>query len=210
MHSVYVHATSPYFLLLAAMAATASATTIAINVTHLCGKLTTTLPPASIVSVAETSKQPTGRFPLNNANGSSSLTAVTEFLFGVSKPQWTGFAYASRTAVRKPSVVSGPTALMQRMRLPGAKYEENVKLDHHVTRADFGADAVGPFGIGLAVGDVGLRFIGNAEATVMWHSLPTELVLDLVDNAYDWDVIVKKVFFIPSNIIYFKFILHCT
>jgi hypothetical protein len=52
---------------------------------------------------------------------------------------------------------------------------------------------MGPFGFGLVVSDAGLRFIGIAEAAVMWHSMPAELVIDLISNPYEWDAIAKKV-----------------
>lgn len=82
----------------------------------------------------------------------------------------------------------------KQVRFPSIKYGENVKLDQQTQRPDFGGSAaVGPFGLGLVIGDAGLRFVGVAEAAVMWHSVPAEIVLDLVSNSYEWDVIAKKV-----------------
>lgn len=114
---------------------------------------------------------------------------------------WTGFAFASRTDVRRPSsggatvatTAAGPVAHKQ-VRFPSVKYGENVKLDQQTQRPDFGSPAaVGPFGLGLVIGDAGLRFVGVAEAAIMWHSVPAEVVLDLAGNSYEWDVIAKKV-----------------
>jgi len=87
-----------------------------------------------------------------------------------------------------------PVALAQ-TRFPSANHGENVKLDRHQTsRSDNGLGFAGPFGgLGFAVGDAGLRFVGVAEAAVMWRSLPAQLVLDLVDNPYEWHVVAKKV-----------------
>lgn len=89
-------------------------------------------------------------------------------------------------------------ALEQIAAFPSAKFRENVKLDQQTSRSDTGeglgtAAAIDLFGVGIVVGDVGLRFIGVAEDAVMWHSLPAELVLDLFSNPYEWDVVAKKV-----------------
>jgi len=89
-------------------------------------------------------------------------------------------------------------ALEQIAAFPSAKFRENVKLDQQTPRSDSGegsgtAAAIGLFGVGIVVGDVGLRFIGVAEDAVMWHSVPAELILDLFSNPYEWDVVAKKV-----------------
>jgi len=87
-------------------------------------------------------------------------------------------------------------ALEQISEFPSAKFRENVKLDQQTSRSDSGegsAAAIGLFGVGIVVGDVGLRFIGVAEDAIMWHSVPAELILDLFSNPYEWDVVAKKV-----------------
>lgn len=192
---------------------TAAAAAVTVNVTHLCGPhQPRPRPAATSAAVAEsepsrvngTSPPPPPSPPSVNGasppppsvNGSYSARPL---LFAVGREQWTGIAYAAagRTDVRRtPSAAataSGPTALGQ-TRFPSAKYGENVKLDQQTSRPDFGAAAAGPFGIGFAVGDAGLRYVGVAEAAVMWHSLPADLVLDLVTNVYGWDAVAKKVF----------------
>jgi len=87
-------------------------------------------------------------------------------------------------------------ALEQTAAFPSAKFRENVKLDQQTSRSDSGegsAAAIDLFGVGVVVGDVGLRFIGLAEDAIMWHSVPAELILDLFSNPYEWDVVAKKV-----------------
>ncbi|KAF0769684.1 prominin-1-A-like, partial [Aphis craccivora] len=136
-------------------------------------------------------------------NQSSSAAHITEFLFAVRKPGMVDFTYASRTTVQRrssssPNASTGPVALKQIATFPSAKYGENVKLDQQTSQSNGGAGsgtatAIGLFGVGIVVGDVGLRFIGVAEDLIMWHSLPAELILDLFSNPYEWDVITKKV-----------------
>jgi len=89
-------------------------------------------------------------------------------------------------------------ALGQIATFPSAKFGENVKLDQQTSQSDGSAGsktatAIGLFGVGIVVGDVGLRFIGVAEDLIMWHSVPAELILDLFSNPYEWDVVAKKV-----------------
>ncbi|XP_003242766.1 prominin-1-A-like [Acyrthosiphon pisum] len=143
----------------------------------------------------------TSSSPLTD-NRTSSAARVTEFLLAVRKPGIMGFTYASRTAMRRssssPDASTGPVALEQIAAFPSAKFRENVKLDQQTSRSDSGegsgtAAAIGLFGVGIVVGDVGLRFIGVAEDAVMWHSVPAELILDLFSNPYEWDVVAKKI-----------------
>lgn len=194
-HSSIVHRhttmTRPSAVLLQLILATVTAAKVTVNVTHLChprlspaGSATTAAPSTavSVATVAASSSTPP-------------LSSKTELLLAVRrKPYWTGFAYARRTDVPASiaPAAAGPVALGQ-TRFPSAKYGENVKLDQQMSRPDFGGTVVGPFGVGFAVGDAGLRFVGVVEAAVMWHSVPAELALDLVTNAYDWDVVMKKV-----------------
>lgn len=136
-------------------------------------------------------------------NRSSSAAHIAEFLFAVRKPGMVDFTYASRTTVQRrssssPNASAGPVALKQIATFPNAKYGENVKLDQQTSQSNGGAGsgtatAIGLFGVGIVVGDVGLRFIGVAEDLIMWNSVPAELILDLFSNPYEWDVVAKKV-----------------
>lgn len=113
------------------------------------------------------------------------------------------FTYASRTTVQRrssssPNASAGPVALKQIATFPSVKFGENVKLDQQTSQSNGGAGsgtatAIGLFGVGIVVGDVGLRFIGVAEDLIMWHSMPAELILDLFSNPYEWDIVAKKV-----------------
>lgn len=175
-------------VLLSAVAsqAVSAANGLTVNVTHLCDPPPPPpLAPAPAIITGTSSRRP--------AFGRSSTNVTTEWrLLAVRKP-WTGFA------VRRQQVhlsVDGPPAVaLPQTRFPSVKHGENVKLDQHrMSRSDFGrGDVAGPFGLSFAVGDAGLRFVGVAEAAVMWHGFPAELVLDLASNPYDWDVVAKKV-----------------
>lgn len=189
-------------------AATVDAGTVTVNVTRLCNPPVVLQPsPPSVaaaaavaVVTAEVSTHPPGN---RSRSRTLSSAAAVDWLFTVRQPGASTFTYAGYAAAagrsgagqhRRRAVADGPVALEQ-MRFPSAKFGENVKLDQqHATRPEFGgAVTVGPFGIGLSVGDAGLRFIGAAEAAVMWNSVPAELALDLASNPYEWDVIAKKV-----------------
>jgi len=140
---------------------------------------------------------------LPTENRSSSAAHITEFLFAVRKPGMVDFTYASRTTVQRrssssPNASAGPVALKQIATFPSVKFGENVKLDQQTSQSNGGAGsgtatAIGLFGVGIVVGDVGLRFIGVAEDLIMWHSMPAELILDLFSNPYEWDIVAKKV-----------------
>ncbi|XP_025201235.1 prominin-1-like [Melanaphis sacchari] len=135
-------------------------------------------------------------------NETSSAPHITEFLFAVRKPGMMDLTYASRTTVRQSSsssnISAGPVAFKQIGVFPSAKFGENVKLDQQTSKSDGGAGsrtaaAIDLFGVGIVVGDVGLRFISVAEDLIMWHSVPAELILDLFSNPYEWDVVAKKI-----------------
>lgn len=198
-------------LLLLLMIATVTATTITVNLTHLCNLpaadaetetpwssnlsdngLSVSPRPSNESSVSPRPSDNGSPRPPDNVSSLSSSINVTELLFAVRKP-WTGFAYVKQTGTlhrQRLPPTTGPVALGQ-MRFPSTKHGENVKLDQQISQTDF--DGEGPFGIGFAVGDAVLQFVGVVESTVMWHSVPAELIIDLVTNPYDWDVIVKKV-----------------
>ncbi|XP_050421252.1 prominin-1-A-like [Adelges cooleyi] len=174
---------------------------VTINVTHLCG-----LP----VDVAgrkphhhRVPPRPPSLIKASDATAVVSRTATdkqTTVLFAVRKP-WMTFAVSGHTNVlsdvanltASDRTVAIPSPLQ---RFPSAKYGENVKLDQQTMSPDFGSeDGGGFFGLGFVVGsaDAGLRAVGVAESLVMWQAVSAELVLDLINNPYDWTTVVKKI-----------------
>ncbi|KAL5234772.1 hypothetical protein ACI65C_002182 [Semiaphis heraclei] len=157
-------------------------------------------PSTTMSSLISTENSTTVSTPPSD-NRTFSVSSITEFLLALRKPGIMGFTYASRssTSARRSSASlnasTGPVALEQISEFPSAKFRENVKLDQQTSRSDSGegsAAAIGLFGVGIVVGDVGLRFIGVVEGAIMWHSVPAELILDLFSNPYEWDVVAKK------------------
>lgn len=168
--------------------AVVTAAKVTVNVTHLCGLPPPPLPPPPPTPTPSSPPQPQ---PQPNFTDTQMLLAA------VRRGQWAaGFAYAGQTAAATTGPNGpGPVAMGQTRFPNAARYGENVKLDQQTSLPDSGdGAAAGPFGVGFAsVGDAGLRFVGAAEAAVMWRGVPAELALDLAGNAYGWDVVVKKV-----------------
>ncbi|XP_050544501.1 prominin-1-A-like [Daktulosphaira vitifoliae] len=144
--------------------------------------------------------QPQQRLPLSRDSNVTEVSSrgvfnkQTNVLFAVRKPLM-ALAYTGHTNVKSNTVNSVVLNSLALQRFPSAKYGENVKLDQHTMVLGHSVDNEGVFGISLffGVGDVWLRSIGVAESLIMWHAMPAELVLDFINNSYDWNTIAKKV-----------------